>query len=330
MHFDADSVKKSLEYIAATIAALGAIWKFVLPAARRMFGLEIVYAARVAELMLPKHAYPASPINPVLIIGVELFNPMHGGFPSYSDWSSERPNWPPRAVEDGRHFFEDIRQNLSGLALEQANIWEQTIPPGLILLGLGSSTDEKLYLTYTRLRWFLLDQCHSDYARVSKEVGQAASEAVRTLEVKPAHLLENRPTRVLIVRVANRSSKDAKDLRIDLTAGGAIYDVTLNEERTQSIVSRTSTRFTVTFPVMQPGFSLELKLWYVWKSVSFGCRSHSQFEMFPGFEGMLINYIGISNGRVRARPKLLDDLRSWKSMTVMVGPDPEYVSMING
>src|SRR5262249_11954507 len=153
-----------------------------------------------------------------------------------SDWSRERPNWPPRADTENKNLSSEIRRLLSGTALIQARRWEQTIPEELTLLGLPKDADSKLYLTYVRLRWFLFEQCNSDFNVMSRSVGPDCVAAVRTLEAGLKSMQKDLPTRVLLISVANRSQKNATDLKIDITAGGKIYDATINGEQESKVV----------------------------------------------------------------------------------------------
>jgi len=320
MEIDLKTPEAIVSIVAGTLAVAATVWKIVLPLFRRTFKLHVVYAARIAELRQRPPTFVTFQVASIL----QPFAPLEYGFPGYSDWSIESPNWPPRAHTDSAQFFEKIAQALSGVALIQARRWEQTIDQGVSLFGSGFDSDPKmkLYQTYVRLRWFLIDKSGSDYAIVSSRIGSDCAKALRQLEDALEEMESALPTRILVVRIANRASTDARDLRIDVSAGGEIYDVTVNEQREPGTQERTTKRFSITFPVLQPHYWVDLKIWYRWKAVAFGERNLSQFDRFPGREGILINYIGISNGRARPLPSLLKDLNAWRSQNTEVGPEP--------
>ncbi|HEY6447307.1 MAG TPA: hypothetical protein VIY53_12670 [Acidobacteriaceae bacterium] len=285
------------------------------PWLRRLFRIEPVYAACIAEL---------SQVAPGLLIETPLDKLMPiRRFPGFSDWSIQAPNIPPRAKADSQTLFETIDTQLSGQTLLEANQWERTCPPELKLFGQSSSREFKLYQTYLRLRWLLLKDGAPDYGRVVREAGQRCADALRGIEAAVREQLQHLPTRVLIVRVRNRGARKAKNLHIEATSGGEIYDVVIDNCPNAEIVT-TSVRLSLTCKVIQPGQTVELKLWYRWLAVAFGSRMGSQAESFPGREGMLITHLGISNGRVSHSPRLLADLEAWRSLETKVGPEPGF------
>jgi hypothetical protein len=322
MKLDFTTWQGVVSIVAGTLTVAVTVWKIILPIVRRAFKLQVVYAARIAELQQRAPTFVGFQIASPL----QAYVPFGNGFPSYSDWSTETPNWPPRAHELSTQLGAALQRELAGLALVQARRWERTTDQRMRLLALDVDSDPNaaLYQTYVRLRRFLLEEANSDFAIVSSRIGNDCAEALRRLETELEQMLERLPTRILIVRVANRGSLDARDLRIDVTVGGAIYDVTMNEQRDPGLVERTSNRFSVNFAVLQPGYTVDLRIWYRWNAAAFGSRVLSQCDRFPGREGVLINYIGISNGRARPLPKLMRDLRLWRSMSTKIGPEPGF------
>src|ERR1700688_2316710 len=322
MKLDFTAWQSIVSLVAGVLTLADTVWKIILPIIRRAFKLQVVYAAQIAELQ----QHPPTFVGFQIASPLQAFVPLGKGFPSYSDWSTETPNWPPRAHELSTKLGAALQHELSGLALVQARRWERTIDQGLRLIGLDVASDANLalYQTYVRLRWFLLSEAHSDFAIVSSRIGNDCAEALRRLEAELEQLQELLPTRILIVRVANRGSSDARDLRIDVTVGGSIYDVTMNEQRDPGLVENTSNRFSVNFAVLQPGYTVDLRIWYRWQAAAFGSRTLSQCDRFPGREGALINYIGISNGRARPLPRLMRDLRLWRSISTDIGPEPGF------
>lgn len=281
----------------------------------KALGREVVYAAQIAEV--------APPPPDLVELYIHQFMPFPL-IPSYSDFSRELPNFPPRAGSDRAEGLKFMKEALSGIALDQARTWEATVPAGLSLLGDMSSLDMRLYQTWARLRWFLIEECNFDYSRIASEIGPDCKDALKKLEDFRKIMVEQLPTRILVIRIANRGPADAKDLKIDITSGGEIYDVTVNQQLNDGKIERSSNRFMITWSVLQPGYVVEVKLWYIWRAVLFGSRMGSQSERFPGYEGIIINHIGISNGRVRRRKRLLADLNAWKSIDVSTGPQRSW------
>jgi hypothetical protein len=317
MPWDVKTTQAVVAIVTGTLTIVGVAWKIVWPMMRRIFKLDVVYAAQIAEL----RSQPPTNVGFQIASTLHDFVPLKDGFPSYSNWSRERPNWPPKAHADNKQFFARIKQSLSGSALIQARRWERTIPQEMDLIGLPDDSDSKLYLTYVRLRWFLIDKCNSDFAALARSVGSDCGEAVKSLESELKSMLAQFPTRILIVSVLNRGRNDATDLKIDITAGGKIYDTTINGQQESNVLERTGTRFSVTFPILQPGYKVDLRIWYRWNAAAFGSRTFSQYDEFPGREGILINYIVISNGRVRRLAKVLHDLQTWRSLETTIGPE---------
>lgn len=305
------NIQTLLAIVTAALAILGVLWKVILPLLRTILGREFVYATKIAQVMPP----PPEMIE----FKIHQFLPFPS-FPAYSDLSREPVNFPSRAESDRTEGLKIMRETLSGLALDQARRWEATVPRGLSLRGDKSGLDMQLYQTWARLRWFLIEECHSDFSMIASQIGPDCSEALKTLERFRKDMVEHLPTRILVIRVANRGGTDAKDLKIDITSGGEIYDVRVNQDLNDGKVERSSNRFMITWAVLQPGYVVEVNLWYIWKAFAFGSRSGSQSERFPGYEGIMINHIGISNGKARRRTSLLADLDAWKSIDIRVGP----------
>jgi hypothetical protein len=311
MKWPLSSIQTLLAIITAVLAILGVLWKVIFPLIRGILGRVVVYAAQIAEVRPPP---------PDLIeFKIHEFMPFPR-IPVYSDFSREPPNFPSRAGSDRAEGLKIMRETLTGVALEQARSWEATVPRGLSLLGDKSSLDMQLYQTWARLRWFLIEECHSDYSMIAAQIGPDCNEALKKLEKFRNDMVKQLPTRILVIRVANRGGTDAKELKIDITSGGEIYDVTVNQDLNDGKIERSSNRFMITWAVLQPGYVVEVRLWYIWSAVLFGSRTGSQSERFPGYEGIMINHIGISNGKVRRRASLLADLDAWKSIDIPVGP----------
>ena len=315
MKLDLGTIKTLVGIMVGAITVGAAIWKILLPLFRRILKARLVYAACIAEL---------SQYAPGLLIETPLdaVVPIRR-FPGYSDWSIQAPNAPPRSREDQRKFFEVIATELSGPVLKDANDWERTAPTDLRLLGSTKAPEFKLYETYLRLRWLLLKEGKPSYDRVAKDVGRKCAEALEKIESAINQQLDQLPTRALIIRIKNRGSKDAKDLNIEITSGGAIYDVVINDWQ-PSKMEKTTTRLALVYETLRPGQMVELKVWYRWIAVEFGNRMFSQARSFPGREGILINYIGVSNGRVLRMPKLLSDIDAWRSLETEVGPETGF------
>jgi hypothetical protein len=142
---------------------------------------------------------------------------------------------------------------------------------------------------------------------------------VQALEAIRNDLVEHLPTRVLVIKVENRARSDAKNVTVDITSGGEIYDVVVNDQLPDARIERSNNHFLIKWPTMQSEYVIEIKLWYKWQAVCFGSRMGSQSETFPGFEAVMINHIGIENGKVRRWPRLLADLGAWKSIDARVG-----------
>jgi hypothetical protein len=308
-----DQIKTIIEIIVGSLTIVGVIWKVILPLFRWLFVRRVVYAAKVAELQ---------PQRNVMIVGaLDKYVPIPSVF-YYSDASIARPNWPSKANDDSEAFYKFMRETLSDLALKEAREWERTLPDGLSLLGVDSP-ELRLLQTYTRLRWFLIERCGSAFEAVSSRIGANCSSAMKSLEAERQRVLDAMPTRILILRIKNRMASDTKDLRLEITVGGSIYDVSVNERINPQILEKSRNRLYIQLTTLQPGYVVEVKIWYRWKAVAFGCRSFAQSEYFPGPEGIMINYIGVSNGKVVQEKGLLKDLKAWKSIELAIGRDPE-------
>jgi hypothetical protein len=305
-------VKTIIEVIGGALTTAGVIWKIILPVFRWLFVKRVVYAATIAELKPPRGA---------LIVGaLDEYLPIRPSF-CYSNESMDRAYWPSKANADSTAFFKFMQETLSDLALNEARQWERNNFSEMSLIG-QPSVELDLLQTYTRLRWFLIKSCGSNFARVSSTIGANCSSALQTLETERKRMLESMPTRILILRIQNRMGMDGKELRLEITVGGSIYDVSVNERINPQILEQSNNRLFIQLAALQPGYVVEVKVWYRWEAVLFGSRSFSQSEYFPGPEGIMINYIGISNGKVVQEKSLLRDLKAWNSMDVAIGRDP--------
>jgi hypothetical protein len=306
-----DKIKTIIEIVVGGLTILGVIWKVILPLFRWLFVRRVVYAARVAELQQPRGG---------LIVGIlDKYLPFRPSF-CYSD-SSMDDAWPSKAKDDSEAFYGFMRETLSDLALKEARDWERTLPNGLALLGVGS-TELRLLQTYARLRWFLIEKCGSDFEALSSKIGPNCSSALQSLETERERVLDSMPTRILILQIKNRMATDAKELRLEISVGGSIYDVSVNERADPKVLEQSRNRLFIQQTTLQPGYPVEVKIWYRWIAVAFGSRSFAQSERFPGPEGIMINYIGVSNGKVAQEKSLLRDLRAWRSIPVPIGRDP--------
>ena len=304
-----DQIRTIVEIIVGSLGILGVVWKVILPLYRWLFVRRVVYAAKVAELQPPRGG---------LIVGaLDKYLPLRPSF-CYSDSSMNQADWPSKANADSEAFYRFMRETLSDLALREAREWERTLPEGLVLLGVGSA-ELRLLQTYTRLRWFLIEECGSDFEKLASRIGANCSSALQSLETERQRVLDSLPTRILFLQIKNRMATDAKDLRLEISVGGSIYDASVSE-RTNPEQSRN--RLFIQLATMQPGYLVEVKIWYRWDAVVFGVRSFAQSEHFPGREGIMINYIGVSNGKVGQQKSLLRDLKAWRSITVPIGRDP--------
>lgn len=307
-----DQIKTIVEIIVGGLTILGVVWKVILPLFRLLFVRRVVYAAKVAELQPPRGG---------LIVGaLDKYLPLRPSF-CYSDSSMNRAYWPSKANADSEAFYRFMRETLSDLALREAREWERTLPEGLVLLGVGSA-ELRLLQTYTRLRWFLIEKCGSDFEKLASRIGANCSSALQSLETERRRVLDSMPTRILILQFKNRMATDAKDLRLEISVGGSIYDASVNERTNPQILERSRNRLFIQLATMQPRYLVEVKIWYRWDAVVVGVRSFAQSEHFPGREGIMINYIGVSNGKVGQQKSLLRGLKAWRSITVPIGRDP--------
>jgi hypothetical protein len=315
MSFSLSTLRTVVAIVGGTFTIAATVWKVALPLLRKASKMNVVYGACIAEL---------SQYAPGLIFETPLDKivPIRR-FPGYSDWSIQGPNLPPRSRKERNKLFQKIDSELAGEVLKEANEWERNCPPELTLLSQDSSRAFELYQTYLRLRWLLVKDATPNYDRVAHEISLRCAEALRSIESETQEHLAHLPTRVLIVRVKNRGSRDAKDLHIDVTSGGEIYDVVIND-RQPTEIEKTDVRLTANYKVLRPGQTVELKLWYRWLAVDFGSRIGSQAETFPGREGILITYLGVSNGHVLHMPQLLSDVEAWRSLDTKIGPEPGF------
>jgi hypothetical protein len=303
-----DPVKTALQAIVAALTIAGVIWKVLPPIWRLLFRRQVLYAAQIAELRQP----PQGGFRPVLDQYLPILS-----FPSFSDDSVGRPHWPPKANSESDGLFNVMQACLSGAALAEAKELEETIPEGLVLFG-PKSPELSLVQTYARLRWYLVEKCKGDYAKFSTDVGDACCAALRSVDTESKRLLDEMPTRILVLRIKNRSGKDATDLKLEITVGGTIFDVTVNERNSLEVLEVSLNRVFVKQATVLPGYVVEVRIWYRWISVLFGCPTGQQSESFKGLEGIRIEYLGISNGKVYRSRGLLGDLHAWRSIYVDV------------
>jgi hypothetical protein len=299
----------------AIVALLGGTSAVCLLFGRKLLKRQVVYAARVAELMQPPQVGFRLALEDFLPLPVQ---------PSYSDFSSQSPNYPPRALTDRRAIFEGMKEILSDVALEQARAWEAIHAGNMTLLGDMSEPYLRLYQTWVRLRWHLIGKCQGDYSKVAADIGQECAVAIEKLECLKDVFVNQLPTRILVIKVENRSINDARDLTVDVTSGGEVYDVVVNDQLSEGKINRSNNRILVTWPIMQPRYVVEVKIWYVWRAVAFGSRMGSQSDRFPRHEGIIINHIGTSNSKARRYKSLLRDMNAWNSRDITIGKERSW------
>jgi hypothetical protein len=303
-----------LDAVKVLLGIIVIVFPVILFLIRKAAKKQVMYAAKIAEL------FPKPPEYFAIILPLQEYSPLPS-FPVYSELSTRTPNFPPRYFKDRNVTLEKMKSILADAALKQARQWETTLPGIPSLVGADRSDQNvMLYQTWTRLRWYLFEECDSSYSSLSHKIGPECAVALQTLEDIRNHLLEHLPTRVLIIKVENRGRNDAKDVTVDITSGGEIYDVVVNDQLPDARIDRSENRFMIKWPTTQSEYAIEIKLWYKWKAVLFGSRMGSQSEIFPGFEGVIINHIGVENAKVRRWPRLLADLGAWNSIDVRVGP----------
>jgi hypothetical protein len=304
-----DPIKTLLESIVAVLTITGVIWKGVLPVSRWFLRPQVVYAARIAEMI------PPPPDGFRSVLGQYL---PEVAFPCYSDDSIGRHHWPPNASAGSIELFGVMKASLSEQAISEVKRLEAKLPQGLSLIG-KRTPEMDLAEKIARLRWFLVEECNGDYQTLATAVGASSCAALQMFEEKCTRMVSRMPTRIFALRVKNRSRRDATNLKIEITVGGSIYDVTVNERTTSEVLAVSGNRVFIKQDILPPAHLVDVKIWYRWRSVTFGVRTGQQSDQFKGLEGIFIEYIGVSNGKLRRASALLDDLSAWHSIEVSAG-----------
>jgi hypothetical protein len=282
----------------------------------------VIYETAILDLMQPRE----DPIQRIMA----QFEP-YPGFPYYSEISDKPTQWPPRVFKDRSDFDKKIRQALSGATASELARWETQTPTKLTILG-GSDTDPQLKLnqSYARLR-MLLSENGSDYKRIAVMVGPNCARALKSLEDTRKVILSDLPNRVFILRVRNRSPEDAENFNAELKVGGAVYDVTVNEEGEQAHSLQWSPdRINVDLPRLRPGYTTDIRIWYAYLPVSERVFADAADLQWERTQGLIVQNLVISNGQIRRSSVLLTDVHPYHRYPVdpvagspTFGPLPE-------
>jgi len=282
----------------------------------------VVYETAILDLVQPRE----DPIQRIMA----QFEP-YPGFPYYSETSDKPTQWPPRVFKDRSDFDKKIQQSLSGRAASELARWEARAPTELTIIG-GSDSDPQLKLnqSYARLR-MLLTENGGNYNRIAARVGPNCARALKSLEDARRAMLSDLPNRVFILRVRNRSPEDAENFNAELKVGGAVYDVTVNEEGEKAHSLQWSPdRINVELPRLRPGYTTDIRIWYAYLPVSERVFADAADVQWERTQGLIVQNLVISNGQIRRSSALLTDVHPYHRYPVdpvagspTFGPLPE-------
>lgn len=282
----------------------------------------VVYETAILDLVQPRE----DPIQRIMA----QFEP-YPGFPYYSETSDKPTQWPSRVFKDRSDFDKKIQQALSGRTASELARWEARTPANLTIIG-GSDSDPQLKLnqSYARLR-MLLTENGGNYNRIAAMVGPNCARALKSLEDARRAMLSDLPNRVFILRVRNRSPEDAENFNAELKVGGAVYDVTVNEEGEKAHSLQWSPdRINVELPRLRPGYTTDIRIWYAYLPVSERVFADAADLQWERTQGLIVQNLVISNGQIRRSSALLTDLHPYHRYPVdpvagspTFGPLPE-------
>jgi Domain of unknown function (DUF4062) len=229
-------------------------------------------------------------------------------FPYYSAESDHPSQWPPHIFKQRSALKELITNRLSGQAALELAAWRKLNPPKIKMTGTPESDP---MLNYTLLRYFLTEH-NGDYDTVRNTVGTACAEALAEFEQARRDLEENTPNRLMILRVKNQGDEDIKNFIAELTLNGYVYDVTVNSRGEKANSEQwTPNRFSVEVPLIQPGYTIDIFVWYY--------NLSAQQMVFPGAmdfkwaqtEGIVLENLAASGVRISHSKELLKDLPAY-------------------
>lgn len=251
------------------------------------------------------------------------------GIPFYSHPSDHPTAWPPRVNRD-RHEFakkieafvqrEDVVTSLQRIEKEGAGSTQ-------FFTSAGPSEQKHLALMalYSRLRMFRWNcQQKEDDNKLLRTLGQDVLAGLLELEQARDEIKSQMPNRLFILQVINHGARNASDFRAEIDVGGAIYDVTLNEEQGHARQPTwTPTHLTIEIPRLPPTYQAEVRVWYKYLDL--------KSRVFPGpgdflweeTQGIRIKNISVSDGRVLRDQSFLKEIEAYERYDVDPSKPPK-------
>jgi len=208
----------------------------------------------------------ASPVAQ-LMQRIELFP----GFPYYSRESDHPSYWPPRVYADRQklhqllvEFFDD--PDLKERLKKDPSFKEDAVQ----LLGGGPGrTREREFDQYISSARSHLLEVAQDQQALMNLLGPDLFRRFQQVEQTREGLREWFPNRLAVVRVRNAANRDVNDLGVELEIAGAVYDhkIIADPEKVQNS-SWEADAHRVTFERLPSGYTAEIRIWYLYQSVS--------------------------------------------------------------
>ena len=294
-------------FVVALVTIILSVVAFVLPKIipKSLFvpAPRLDYGVVVFRLIDPIDASPIARI----MQSVELYP----GFPYYSRESDHPSAWPPRVYADRQklhaQYIElftdpDLRERLA----RDSSFKQDTVK----LLGGGPRPAEERALDeyISGARSHLLKVAESDQALVTL-LGTDLTNRLVQVEQTREELRQWFPNRLAVVRVRNAGNRDVTNLGIELEIAAMVYDykIEADPEKVRNS-SWDSDAQRVTFERLPSGYTGEIRIWYVYQSLSekaFPDKIDIIRELTQGLK--VVNIAG-SRTRVRYNPELVKDL----------------------
>jgi hypothetical protein len=242
------------------------------------------------------------------------------GFPYYSRESDSPTSWPPRVFRD-REALGALYEKFFGrpdvtaaFAAARARRGEKS-SIRIMSSAPGGAPDASIGEAVGSARMFFNFTLEDDAAALEREIGAPLAAEFLALEKARAEQRAYFPNRVAIIRVRNTSKQDLKDMTIEFSVTAMIYDVKIlaaSEGVRESGWDIFENR--VVIANLLPKYVLDIVIWYRYQSVDERVFPDKIDFIHDLTQGLTIINIAVSNGKVRYKKELLEELSGYERL----------------
>lgn len=252
-----------------------------------IIALVTIVLAVVAYLLpkiVPKSLFIPAPQLNYGVVAFRMFDPLaspiaqlmqkiepYPGFPYYSRESDHPSYWPPRVYADRQKLHELYVEFYDDADLKERLANDPTFKKDSVqhLGGGPGRAQERAFDQYIiNARSHLLDVAEDQQALLNLLGPDLLNRFVETEQTR-AGLRDWFPNRLAVVRIRNAANRDVNDLGVELEIAGAVYDhkIVADPQKVQNS-SWDADAQRVTFERLPSGYTAEIRVWYLYQSVS--------------------------------------------------------------